>query len=572
MSAGETPSRTGDLPRLSGLCSFYRTGERALVPVLPVGTTKVLARRAVGEVVEAELASTGAMASFPAGLHSGTYSVEAIDDAGNVLADELTTVGAHGGERPVHGFATSFVDGDLPEVLEWLRALRCTVVQFYDWMERYSAPIGSASGWRDPSGREVSFLALRALADGVRAQGGVAHAYAPIYAVDPPFASGHPGWLMYRGDGAPERLFEGILLADPADAEWQRHFVSTYGEAADSIGFNGFHLDTYGFPRAALDMGGQAVEMRSGYGSFLRAFRSARPTDLLSFNQVNGVPSALSLPAEPCFRYCEIWPPNDRWRHFEGLLDRSAGVAGHLGPDNGGTPVRGTIACYPPVWGSGSHDGPADSAREHSLRTVVLTEAVVTCLGASLLVYGDSQAALCDPYYPKHERLSPDEASMVLAWHRFGLACRDLFLEGEDTTWYDICDENGAVAVSWSGGPVSPEPVGGSVFARVARTEEYVAVSVLDLSGSDNGSWSEPTRAGRCGFVSAKVLLDRPEHWQAHVAVLGRDGGRYVPAEFAVVEHREGLAAQLELPVKVGWSVLRLVRRRRLSYNHDGLG
>ena len=79
-------------------------------------------------------------------------------------------------------------------------------------------------------------------------------------------------------------------------------------------------------------------------------------------------------------------------------MDRSAGVAGHLGPSLKDDVVRGTIACYPPVWGG--EDGPG------ALRTVVLTEAVATCLGASALLFGDRTAALCDPYYPKHERLS----------------------------------------------------------------------------------------------------------------------------------------------------------------------
>jgi dextranase len=439
--------------------------------------------------------------------------------------------------------------------------LRCTVVQVYDWMESYSAPLGAPSGWKDPLGRDVSFQALRDLAAGIQAQVGVAHAYAPLYAVDPPFAARHPNWLIYRGDGSPERLFEGIQLADPSNPEWQAHFCEAYGRAAETIGFGGFHLDTYGFPRAGLDRRGKPLNMRAAYVRFLRAFRAARPSELLSFNQVNGVPSALPLPKEPAFRYCEIWPPNDRWRHFEGLLDRSAGLAAHLGPAKGGPLLRGTLACYPPVWGAGRYpDKGQGYSRADALRTVVLTEAVATCLGASLLVYGDRGAALADAYYPKHERLAPAELATALAWHRFALACRDLFLEGEDTSWYDICDDNGAVKISWEGGPVGPEPLGGSVFARVARDDNYIAVSVLDLSGSENGSWSEPARRGRCSSVSAQVLLDAPQHWRADVAVLGRNGGRFVPVGFSVVSHREGLAAQVEVPVKAGWSVLRLLR------------
>ncbi len=40
----------------------------------------------------------------------------------------------------MHGFATSFEVENVPAVLAWLRALRCTVVQIYDWMASYTAP------------------------------------------------------------------------------------------------------------------------------------------------------------------------------------------------------------------------------------------------------------------------------------------------------------------------------------------------------------------------------------------------------------------------------------------------
>src|SRR5579875_2731650 len=88
---------------------------------------------------------------------------------------------------------------------------------------------------------------------------------------------------MYRGDGSPERLFDGIQLADPSNPEWQAHFSATYGRAAESIGFGGFHLDTYGFPRAGRDKRGRPIDMRAAYSSFLRAFRSTRPGELRRF-------------------------------------------------------------------------------------------------------------------------------------------------------------------------------------------------------------------------------------------------------------------------------------------------
>jgi hypothetical protein len=210
------------------------------------------------------------------------------------------------------------------------------------------------------------------------------------------------------------------------------------------------------------------------------------------------------------------------------------------------------------VWGIDSPSGQVEgAARESSLRTVVSTEAIATCLGASALLYGDKTAALCDPYYPKHVSLTADEAGTVIAWRRFALRCRDLFLEGEDTSWYEIGDENGAVAVE-ANAPVGPEPVGGALFARVVQAEKRVTVSVLDLTGSQNGRWSEPTETGSVSRVTLRVLVDHPERWVAEAAVLGASGDRFVPVFAADVPHRQGRAVEVTIPVVSGWSVLRL--------------
>jgi dextranase len=540
---------------LGDMRAFYRTGEEVAVAMLPAGTCRVVARRATGTVVEAEL---GVGARF-AELDSGTYVVEALDAGSNLLAEELTTVGAHPGERPVHGFATSFDDEDIPGVLSWHRALRSTVVQVYDWMASYTEPLGPESGWKDPSNRPVSFEALRVLASGLHALGAVAHAYAPVYAVGNAFAAEHPEMLMYRGDGEAIRFLDQIVLANPGNVDWQHHFVAAYGSAADAIGFDGFHIDTYGYPRVALDMDGKAIDMRIAYESFLKFVRAAWSSSLISFNQVNGVPSAARLPDGPGFRYCEVWPPNDGWRHLEGLLDRSSGRAGLLAPSTSRNALmRGSVACYPPVWGIDDSSGPVEgAAREASLRTVVSTEAIATCLGASALIYGDRTAALCDPYYPKHVRLTADEAATVIAWHRFALRCRDLFLEGEDTSWYEIDDENGAVAAE-AAAPVRPEPIGGALFARVVHAEGLVTVGVVDLTGSRNGRWSEPTAKGSVSSVTLRVLLDHPEKWRAEAAVLGAGGDRFTTLLTRDVPHRRGRAVEVELPLASGWSVLRL--------------
>jgi dextranase len=524
---------------LPGLRTWYPADEPVRVSGLPDGTRQVVARTAFGDAVQA---SAGAGRALLGPLRPGTHAVEAWSASGQLLAEELTTVSARPGDRPVPGFVTSFRPEAAGPVLAWLRALRCTTVQFYDWMASYARPLASADEYADRLGRKHSLAAIRRLAAGCRDLGAVPQAYAPVYAADPEFASEHPGMLLYRGDGEPERLGDLLQITDPGNAGWQRHWLAAYGAAAEALGFGGFHLDTYGYPREPLDEAARPVPMTAAYSSFLRAARSARAADVLSFNQVNGVPGDVELPPPPGYRYLEVWPPNDRWRHLEGLLRRSAG----------GGPQEAVLALYPPVWGA---------EPDAALRTVLLSEAIVTTLGCGMLVYGDDQGCLRDPYYPDYRRLTAAQRDRALAWHRFALRCRDLFTGGCDTSWTDVGDENGAVAVRWDG-QVSPEPAGQAVYARVVRHQDCVAVSVLDLTGSQAGSWRSGTAAGHCREVTVTLLVDRPAPWAADVAVLGRGDGRFRPAEAEPRAHREGVAIEVRVPVAAGWSVLRVSRGR----------
>ena len=111
------------------------------------------------------------------------------------------------------------------------------------------------------------------------------------------------------------------------------------------------------------------------------------------------------------------------------------------------------------------------------------------------------------------------------------------------------------------GPPPAPEPLGGALFTRVARGDDLVAVSLLDLSGSQQGRWDEPTGPSSAGEVTVDVLVDRAGDWTADVAVLGRSGGRFAPAAAGRVSHREGTALRFTVPLGDGWAVARLRRR-----------
>jgi dextranase len=527
---------------LPGLPAFCPAGAPLRPGPLPAGTARLVARNALGGVVTAgQDPETGF-----AGLQPATWAVEAWSADDRLLADELVTVAEHPGASPVMGFASTFT-GDTGPAAEWLRALRCTVVQAYDWMASYSRPLPDADSWPDPLGRKVDLRALRALAAGLADGGAVLQAYAPVYAADHSFAAAHQDLRLYRGDGQPECLGDLLDIMNPADERWRRHWISAHQAALAAVGFGGLHIDTYGYPRAATDHTGRPVSMERAYAAFLAEAATEFPAAVTSFNQVNGVPSGLQLSSPRRLRYVEVWPPNRAWRHLEGLLARSSGPA-----QPGEAAV---LAIYPPVW-------PAEAAslgRDSALRTVVLTEAIVTVLGAGLLVWGDDHGALRHPYYPDYERLTADEARAALHWHRFALRHRDLFGPAVDTSWQEIDDENGSVTVHGSAVP-SPEPVGGTLFTRVARSEDLIAVSLIDLTGSASGRWDQPSGPGAADPAIVDVLVDQPRGWTAEIAVLGRSGGRFHSVSTSLAGHREGTALRFTVPLGDGWAIARLRR------------
>jgi len=58
---------------------------------------------------------------------------------------------------------------------------------------------------------------------------------------------------------------------------------------------------------------------------------------------------------------------------------------------------------------------------------------------------------------------------------------------------------------------------------------------VLDLTGSENGKWSEPTTPGTLSSVKVRVLVSHFESWTVSAAVLGASDEHFVALETVVV-------------------------------------
>ena len=247
-------------------------------------------------------------------------------------------------------------------------------------------------------------------------------------------------------------------------------------------------------------------------------------------------------------------PDGATWRR---LMDRSSGVGPAAPPAGREALVRGSIACYPPVWGTAA-PGRSPAGPGRALRTVFPDRSGGHLPRRECLALRRRDAVLCDPYYPKHERLGRRGGNGA------GLAPLRPALSGTSSSRARTpAGTTSPTKTEPSRSPpraCGPEPVGGALFARVVHAEGRVSVGVLDLTGSARGRWDEPTSPGRLRSVTVRILTGRPEQWSAAAAVLGAEDEHFVGRPSKVVPHRWGRAIEVELPVVEGWSVLRLSR------------
>ena len=179
-----------------------------------------------------------------------------------LLAEELVSVRERPGEDPILGFATSFDADDRAVDVELADA---TALHGRPDLRLDGALLGAARPGRRlprrPRPRDRPH-ALEALIAGIRSRGAVAQAYAPVCRSRP----GNPS-ASRASTATTARRNRSVTCW----TSWTRAIrngsdtgSTQYGGAADALGFNGFHLDTYGYPRAPLDAAGQAGRDRRG--------------------------------------------------------------------------------------------------------------------------------------------------------------------------------------------------------------------------------------------------------------------------------------------------------------------
>ena len=451
---------------------LYSTHEPVQIEIRGLHAPAVMELRRLGTLV----------ASFPVDK-DGVVNCGALDEGGYSVSmgASRTAVQVTNTPHDVHryGFVVDYSPGrDLAVVSDNLRRLHLTDVQFYDWAYRHADLVGGGETYDDALGQPVSLGTVRALINTCHEVGSRALGYAAVYAIGP---EEWPSWqhaALVTATGHPYALGDFLFILDPALPEWREHFSDELERSVDQVGFDGFHLDQYGYPKRADRADGERVDVAQSFRTLIESVRDRLPNSRLVFNNVNDFPTWITATTRQDAVYIEVWKPQVELGHLAAVVDRARSVAD-------GKPV--VIAAYQHVYSQAE----ADTAD----RAAALTMATLFSHGASHLLAGEADRILVDPYYVRNHRIESSTADLLQRYYDFAVAHYEILFPAEitDVTGSFAEDYNDDIDVTYTNASVSSFATAGTVWRRVTEDGRgRYMLHAINLTGQVDTQWDAP--------------------------------------------------------------------------------
>jgi len=387
---------------------------------------------------------------------------------------------------PRYGFLTDFSASraDPETVFKKLTHFHINGLQFYDWQFRHDQLLAPTEEYIDPLGRAMSLASIRRLVDVAHRYGMASMPYLAIYAASADFWCAHPDWALYDEAGKPIAFGENFLgLMNPTTGSpWSEHLLAEGTRTLQNIPFDGLHIDQYGDPKLAWDSKHNPVDLPKAFVDFIQAASDQHPDQTVLFNAVGSWPIEALAESAVDFMYIEVWPPDVEYRHLAEIV-LNAAHRSH------GKPV--VIAHYLQA------SRPANN---------LLADAVIVACGGTRIELGEDARLLSDPYFPKHEKISPELYSALRQLSDFAVR------NGE---WLSSYTLSGVEKNSWAESELNPEFIStdNSIMTVPRCYPNSLSVQLVNFNGLDlHQRWDEAHAAPTpCCNVSIKIkMAERP--------------------------------------------------------------
>ena len=344
------------------------------------------------------------------GLPVGSYMVRA-----NFMNAEIiyTAISVRDEECPSslrYGFLSEFNTEDFShDKIDFFSRFHIDTVQFYDWSYRHDDLVPPTETYSDMMGKHNNLTVVRDYIDNLHIRRMKAIGYGAIYASSENYWKSHKSEGYYTFSGQPMTFINRFFLMNISrTCPWHEHIIQEYRKACNEVGFDGIHMDTYGFPKKALDYEGELHELEYEIPELINdAYTTIGNSTALIFNNVGGWPGYTDNNINDYAKYVEIWPPMIKYQH---LVD----IAEHLKASR--KPV--IIAAYPAPFR-------LDTAGR-ALEAELILSFVIASAGATQLCFGEDNSILTQGYYSDNSKLTNHQLNILRHYHDFFLAYSDL--------------------------------------------------------------------------------------------------------------------------------------------------
>lgn len=448
-----------------------------------------------------------------------------------------------------YGFLSDFGsdendDGDVESLLK----LHINLVQFYDWVYRHDDYIPPDKDYKDLMGKSHSLDVLERKIKLCHRSGMKALGYGAVYASSGAYSDSHAQSGLYTSSGGVYKFIDifSIMNVSP-DSPWHSHIIGEYKKALDNVGFDGIHMDTYGYPKTGFSrINGEEKEERLDelFPVLIKDTRAElkkiNPDCCLIFNNVCNWPVQATAKSDVDAVYIEVWEPYERYFHIQQLI----AWAKYFG---GGKPV--ILAAYLKPFKEKGCEEEAENA-------ALLLTAVISASGGYHLLLGEKNGVLTQGYYPDYSTMRDEFDKRIRRYYDFIVRyCEILF----DDTLSDVSMTHSAGdnrEYIFKNAEFSPYPQAGRIFTLIKENKDKKVIHLINFTGNGDDYWNrgKKTPAIRRNIKICAEVLRKP--LRVYTASPDFDGCRPHSLPFTVEDGKRGKTVTVSLPELKYWSAV----------------
>lgn len=400
-------------------------------------------------------------------------------------------------QAPRYGFLSEFnpdkKEKAINQRLEIMKNLHLNIVQFYDWMYRHHQLLPLQEEYKDIFNRSLSLRIVKKQIDGCKKNGMLPIAYGAMYGAEREFVVEHPDWIAATRDGVTKNSLcndnpEYIQIMNITDdCPWREYIVDQYQQVIEKLGFEGIHIDQYGFPKTYYSLVNNKRELKdmaAEFGRFIEYTRKELGEETaLIFNAVNNWPVEVVASKPQDVVYIEVWSPNDTFYHLRQLILEAKKLANYK--------KQIILAAY-----ISSLNKKKKMSQEAGERAARLTAATIFANGSFHLVLGEGANILTDAYYPEFCQLTPEFSRIIRNYYdlitRYS---KYLFSQNlRDKSAFLTGGINDEIKVSVNGEKMNFGPNGekDSIWTIVKENKKFKTLNLVNLMGIDTIKWDQP--------------------------------------------------------------------------------